>query len=82
MTMAYRVVLFLTGWIAVWVGLGVAVGSLFGTLGTGGVTGFVVGVLTTFLWPWIVPRPIDNWMDGLATRPRSSIAPVSRPNLD
>jgi hypothetical protein len=40
------------------------VGSLFGTIGTGEVLGFIAAVLTTFLWPWIVPERINNWMDG------------------
>ena len=61
--MAYRVVLFLTLWLAFWAGVGVFVGSLFGTLGTGGVTGFMFGVATTLLWPWVLPRAVDNWMD-------------------
>ena len=30
--MGYRVVVFLTCWIALWIGAGAAVGSLFGTL--------------------------------------------------
>ena len=65
--MAYRVVLFLTCWLALWTGAGAGVGYLlFGTLGTGTVSGFVVAVLSTFLWPWIIPQSIDNWMDGLA----------------
>ena len=68
MTMGYRVVMFLTCWIVLWIGVGAAVGSLFGTIGTGEVVGFIAAVLTTFLWPWIVPEPIDNWMDGLNAR--------------
>ena len=47
--MAYRVVLFLTCWIALWIGAGAAVGSLFGTMGTGEVWGFIAAVVTTFL---------------------------------
>jgi hypothetical protein len=68
MTMGYRVVLFLTFWIALWMGVGAAVGEIFLTPGTGAVWGFVAGVASTFLWPWVVPEPIDNWMDGLAKR--------------
>jgi len=34
-------------------------------LGTGAVCGFLFAVLSTFLWPWIVPDLIDNWMDGM-----------------
>ena len=64
--MAYRVVVFLTCWIALWTGAGAAVGKMLGTPGTGAVIGFGVAVASTFLWPWIIPEPIDNWMDGLA----------------
>jgi hypothetical protein len=71
MTVAYRVVLFLTLWLAVWAGAGVYVGSLFGTLGTGGVTGFLLGVATTLLWPWLLPRMVDNWMDDNWTDART-----------
>ena len=66
--MGYRVVMFLTCWIALWMGSGAAVGFLFGTSATGAVWGFVAAVLSTFLWPWIVPEIFDDWMDGLAHR--------------
>lgn len=63
--MGHRIVLFLTVWIAVQTGIGAALGYyLLGTPGTGAVSGFVAAVLTTFLWPWILPEPIDRWMDG------------------
>jgi hypothetical protein len=64
--MGYRVVLFLTCWIALGTGAGALVGSLLGMVGTGAVCGFVAALLATFLWPWIVPESLDNWMDGLA----------------
>ncbi len=66
--MSYRVVVFLTCWIVLGMGAGAALGSLFGTLGTGAVWGFVAALLSTFLWPWIVPEPLDDWMDGLAAQ--------------
>ena len=66
--MGHRVVVFLTVWIALEMGAGAGVGSMFGAPGTGAVWGFVAAVLTTFLWPWIVPEPIDNWLDGPAPR--------------
>jgi hypothetical protein len=68
MTMGYRVVLFLTCWLALWVGVGAGVGEIFLTPGTGAVWGFVTGVVSTFLWPWIIPRPVDEWLDGLKRR--------------
>jgi len=65
--MGYRVVVFLTLWIALLTGAGAFLGSLvFGTPGTGAVTGFLSAVLSTFLWPWIVPQSVDDWMDGMA----------------
>jgi hypothetical protein len=64
--MAHRVVLLLTLWIALWMGAGAVVGHLlFYTFWTGVVDGFVFAVLTTFLWPWIMPEAIDNWIDGV-----------------
>lgn len=63
--MAHRVVLMLTVWIALWMGVGAAVGYfLFKTTMTGAVDGFVFALLTTFLWPWILPPSVDDWMDG------------------
>jgi hypothetical protein len=62
--MGNRVVLFLTFWLAVWIGVGAAIGALFGTPGTGAVDGFVFAIVTTFLWPWIMPSALDQWMDG------------------
>lgn len=62
--MGNRVVLFLTFWLALWIGVGTGIGSLFGTPGTGTVHGFIFAVVTTFLWPWVVPRSLDHWMDG------------------
>lgn len=70
--MAYRVVLFLTLWLALFAGIGVFAGSFFGTLGTGGISGFIFGVAATLLWPWILPRMVDDWMDGNWTDTRHS----------
>ncbi len=64
MVMGNRVVLFLTFWLALWIAAGAGIGALFGTLGTGVVDGFVFAVLSTFLWPWIMPASLDHWMDG------------------
>ena len=64
--MAYRVVLFLTLWIALWVGAGAGMGYLlFKTGWTGAVDGFFFALLTTFLWPFMLPKSIDNWIDDI-----------------
>lgn len=64
--MADRVVILLTLWLAFWMGVGAGVGHLFFfTLWTGVANGFVFAVLSTFLWPWILPQAIDDWMDGV-----------------
>ncbi len=63
--MGNRVVIFLTFWLVLWIGAGAAIGKLlFGCPGTGAVDGFLFAVAATFLWPWIMPRSIDHWMDG------------------
>ena len=62
--MQYRVVFFLTLWIALWMTVGTGVGSLFTTPVTGMIAGFVFALFSTFLWPWIVPDHLDDWMDG------------------
>jgi hypothetical protein len=60
-----RVALVLTVWLALWTTVGLALGAfVFGTPGTAAVSGFFVAVATTLLWPWIMPRPIDRWMDA------------------
>jgi hypothetical protein len=47
-------------------GAGALVGQfLFYTFWTGVVNGFVFAVVTTLLWPWILPPFIDRWVDGV-----------------
>ena len=47
-------------------GVGAGIGYLFFyTMWTGVVNGFVFGVATTFLWPWLLPRAVDDWIDGV-----------------
>ncbi len=66
--MAHRTVIFLTFWLALWMGVGAVIGHLFFyTLWTGVANGLVFGVATTLLWPWILPRALDDWLDGHAT---------------
>ena len=62
--MQYRVVFFLTCWLALWMVTGMAVGSVFKMPMTGIIVGFVGALFSTFLWPWIVPEFLDDWMDG------------------
>jgi hypothetical protein len=49
-------------WFILWIGAGDAIGHLFRIPGTGMVLGFIVAFLTVFLWPWLMPRSIDDWM--------------------
>jgi hypothetical protein len=62
--MPYRVTLFLTCWLALWTAIGLGIGFVFRTPMTGMIDGFIFAVLSTFLWPWIVPNFLDDWMDG------------------
>jgi Na+/proline symporter len=31
---------------------------------SGGIWGFVLALLTVFLWPWLMPRAVEDWMHG------------------
>jgi hypothetical protein len=58
----------------VWFGLWMAAGAIFGGLTAGpagGVqngiyygifNGAMVAVVTSFAWPWLLPRRVDRWM--------------------
>jgi hypothetical protein len=60
-----RVVIVLTVWLSVFTGAGSLLGRyVLDIPGTLTVAGFLIAVVTTFLWPWIMPGPIDRWMDG------------------
>ena len=51
-------------WFVFFTAFGYAVGSvLFSCPGTGGVTGFLMALLTSLAWPWVMPEPINVWMD-------------------
>jgi hypothetical protein len=50
-------------WFAGWICVGDAVGHLFQIPGTGMVVGFIVAVCTVLLWPWLMPRFVDDWMN-------------------
>jgi hypothetical protein len=63
MTGMDRVALIGMLWFALWIGAGDAVGHvLFRMPGTGMVMGFIFAVLTVFLWPWVMPRFLEDWM--------------------
>ncbi len=60
-----RVVVVLTIWLAAFTGAGSLLGRyVLNIPGTLTVAGFFLAVATTFLWPWIMPKPIDRWIDG------------------
>ena len=66
-----RVVIVLTVWLTVFTGAGSLLGRyVLDIPGTLTVAGFLIAVVTTFLWPWIMPGPIDRWMDGGAAAER------------
>jgi hypothetical protein len=31
---------------------------------SGVIWGFILALLTVFLWPWVMPRAVDDWMHG------------------
>lgn len=49
-------------WSAVWGGIGYLAGWLFEFQGTGLVFGIIFALITVFLWPWVLPEFIDDWM--------------------
>jgi hypothetical protein len=58
-----RVALVGVCWFAFWTVVGVIAGRLLETPGFGGIYGFVFALLTTFLWPWVLPSALQDWMD-------------------
>jgi hypothetical protein len=57
-----RVALVAWVWFLGWIAIGDGAGRLLGMPGTGMVLGFIVALLTIFVWPWLLPRFIDDWM--------------------
>lgn len=51
-------------WFVLWTLFGAACGSLLGAPGTGIVSGFFLGLAAMIAWPWIMPEPINRWMDA------------------
>jgi hypothetical protein len=54
-------------WFIGWIVAGWATGKALDMPGTGVVNGFFLAFISVFIWPWIMPRFIDDWMyDPLA----------------
>ena len=52
-------------WFVFFVAFGYVAGNvLFSSPWTGGVTGFGFALLTSLAWPWVMPEPINAWMDA------------------
>jgi hypothetical protein len=75
-----RVALVAAGWFALWMTLRALAGYLAGGPHGGKANGLYCGIfngawlalLTSFAWPWIMPKRIDDWMW------RAEAAPVAR----
>jgi len=58
-----RVALIAVVWFLGWVAAGSALARLmFSAPMSGGIWGFVLALLSVFLWPWLLPRSVDDWM--------------------
>ena len=60
-----RVALVACLWFVGWIFAGLEVSKLaFNAPLSGGIWGFVLALLTVFLWPWVMPRTLEDWMHG------------------
>jgi len=57
-------------WFAFWMGLCAGIGALrappngvFEAVYSGVFNGAWLALITSFLWPWIMPRKVDKWID-------------------
>jgi hypothetical protein len=58
-----RVALVAGLWFAGWIFAATELASFaFNSPLTGGITGFILALLTVFLWPWLMPRALEDWM--------------------
>ena len=57
-----RVALVAWAWFILWTVGGDVVGRWLNMPGTGVVFGFLLALVTVFLWPWLLPSFIDEWM--------------------
>lgn len=52
-------------WFAAWTVAGSELARLlFSAPLSGGIWGFGLALFTVFLWPWMLPRALDDWMHG------------------
>lgn len=50
-------------WFVGWTVAAFEVGKVAFNAGiSGALLGFMLALLTAFAWPWIMPRPVDDWM--------------------
>jgi hypothetical protein len=49
-------------WFIFWTAVGDAIGHWMNMPGTGMVFGFLFAMCSIFLWPWVLPRFVDDWM--------------------
>jgi putative effector of murein hydrolase LrgA (UPF0299 family) len=60
-----RVALVAVLWFLGWIVAGAELAKLmFNAPLSGSIWGFVLALLTVFLWPWVMPRSLDDWMHG------------------
>ena len=60
-----RVALVACLWFAAWIAGGAELAKLmFSAPLSGSIWGFVLALLTVFLWPWVMPRALEDWMHG------------------
>jgi hypothetical protein len=72
-----RVAIVAAAWFAFWMILGAVVGGLRGgehgewqnAAYAGFFNGALLAVLTSFAWPWLMPRRIERWMYGGSEEP-------------
>jgi hypothetical protein len=52
-------------WFATWIiAASQLSGLVFNAPGSGVIWGFILALLTVFLWPWVMPRALEDWMHG------------------
>ena len=60
-----RVALVACLWFVGWIAAGSEIAKLaFDAPLSGSIWGFILALLTVFLWPWVMPRALEDWMHG------------------
>jgi putative effector of murein hydrolase LrgA (UPF0299 family) len=60
-----RVALVACLWFVGWIAGGAELAKLmFNAPLSGSIWGFVLALITVFLWPWVMPRALEDWMHG------------------